>query len=193
MKDELALPQILTITVRYEDFTPEERFRATPQTPGGQVYPVGLHTPSGSEHHTPPGSPPHTPPGSPPHTPPSPALQTLQTPQSLEQINSDMPASLPMASWSLIFRYVGAHNLEENWTCSQCQPWWHKWYCEHCKLPVPPAWTNEKHFGQCGQGCGCCRFLMWEELGYCETCENLWILKVTCHEMRQALRSYDGR
>ena len=96
-------------------------------------------------------------------------------------------------TWPLIFRFAGAHNLEQVWTCSQCKPWWHHWYCRHCRKCVPPAWTCQKHWGTCSEDCGCCRFEFGEAFGCCEACENLWVLKATCWEVRLALLRYDGR
>ena len=109
------------------------------------------------------------------------------------QSNLHVSTNLPSLTWPLIFRLVGAHCLEEDWTCLQCQPWWHNWYCEHCCLSVPPAWTCQNHFGECGQSCVCCRFEFGEAVGYCEACQTLWVLKATCCEVRLALLSYDGR
>ena len=109
------------------------------------------------------------------------------------QANLHVSTNLASPTWPLVFRFVGAHNLEQDWPCSQCKPWWHNWYCQRCGLSVPPAWTCQKHFGNCGQSCGCCRFEMGEAYGYCEACETLWVLKATSCEVRLALLSYDGR
>ena len=110
-------------------------------------------------------------------------------------VSTNLPSpTLPSLSWPLIFRFVGAHILQqEDWPCSQCKPSWHSWYCQRCRMCVPPAWTCQKHFGSCGQSCSCCRFEHWEALGSCEECEDLWVLKATSGEVRLALLSYDGR
>ena len=117
------------------------------------------------------------------------------TAQANLHVSTNLPSpTLPSLSWPLIFRFVGAHILQqEDWPCSQCKPSWHSWYCQRCRMCVPPAWTCQKHFGSCGQSCSCCRFERWEALGSCEECEDLWVLKATSGEVRLALLSYDGR
>ena len=61
--------------------------------------------------------------------------------------------------WYTILDYVGGHHLGVycDWLCRQCSPMWYGWWCSECRMSVPPRWTIENHFGQCGQSCGCCR------------------------------------
>ena len=110
---------------------------------------------------------------------------------------SAMPLAVSDVSesqWLEICSFVGAHNLcGEGWQCNTCEPWWHNWRCRQCEMSVPPAWTAQKHFGLCGQSCPCCRQEVGAEMGICEECEDLWVLKTVSRAMRVALRSYSGQ
>jgi hypothetical protein len=92
--------------------------------------------------------------------------------------------------WSSIFGFVGAHNLEAIWRCSECNPSWYNWDCHHCEKSVPPAWTTDRHFGGCGQSCRCWRHEAGDWLG---ACHILWVPKTVSWDMRLTLRSYNGR
>ena len=63
-----------------------------------------------------------------------------------------------------LLEYIGAHHLGVHlgshgidWDCDHCSPRWYDWRCSACCKTVPPRWTVETHFGQCGQNCSCCR------------------------------------
>ena len=32
-----------------------------------------------------------------------------------------------------ILRFVGAHDLETGWKCTECNPYWSNWYCYQCQ------------------------------------------------------------
>jgi hypothetical protein len=51
--------------------------------------------------------------------------------------------------------HLGSHGID--WDCDNCSPRWYDWRCSACCTTVPPRWTVETHFGQCGQNCSCCR------------------------------------
>ena len=42
---------------------------------------------------------------------------------------AELPSAISCESLLLTVRYVGAHNLETVWPCSQCNPYWYDWYC----------------------------------------------------------------
>jgi len=101
-------------------------------------------------------------------------------------------SNVPRESLLLIVRDVGAHNLETIWTCSECKPYWFNWYCDECqKTNKFLYWSQRRHFGHCGQSCGCCRSASGAD-GGCDACDELWNLKVTCPRMRDLLKTYDG-
>ncbi len=108
-----------------------------------------------------------------------------------------MADQLPSTTWQTIFQFVGAHEMPyetwQDWPCCHCKPWWHNWYCQLCNRLVPPAWTCDSHWGQCGQSCGCCRNLNDEDFGSCKACTELWNLKVASSNLRRELRGYNGR
>ena len=93
----------------------------------------------------------------------------------------------------LIVRYVGAHDLETDWGCSKCNPYWYNWYCKKCeKSNKFLYWTPWKHFGHCGMNCGCCLSRAGAPWG-CDACDDLWQLQATCPTMRDLLKTYKGR
>ena len=103
------------------------------------------------------------------------------------------PSVLSSESLILIVRYVAAHNWEIIWHCSECNPYWYDWYCDKCRQvnKILP-WSKRTHFG-CVMGtyCGCCRSAEKQELP-CNACDDLRSLKVTCHTMRDLLKTYSG-
>ena len=102
--------------------------------------------------------------------------------------------SLPPETFTLILRFVGAHDLESDWTCAYCNPYWYDWYCEQCAMYNNfLRWTPTKHFGHCGQSCGCCRSEVGEGFGSCEACDGLMMLSATSRRLRSQVGSYDGR
>ena len=93
----------------------------------------------------------------------------------------------------LILCYLGAHNLEIWWPCTECNPYWYNWYCGECQMRNKFLhWTPRLHFGFCGMNCGCCRNEN-EEYGWGAECENLLNLKRTCRGMEDVVKTYDGR
>ena len=113
-------------------------------------------------------------------------------------------SAIPSEALLVILGFVGAHNLEAIWECSACSPHWYDWYCTTCQLRSKYlAWSNRAHFGYCkladsldnflysaNNFCGCCRSI---KDGYgCDSCDDLWYLKVTCHTMRDCLKRYSG-
>ena len=89
-------------------------------------------------------------------------------------------------------RFVGAHNLETIWTCSECKPYWYNWYCDECKTANRFLhWSPRLHYGHCGQSCDCCRSAN-REVFPCEFCDDLWNLKGTCHTMWDLVKTYDA-
>ena len=103
------------------------------------------------------------------------------------------PSVLCNESLLVIVRYVGAHNWEIIWWCSKCNPYWYNWYCDKCgqRNKILP-WSKRTHFG-CAEGanCGCCRSAERQDLP-CNACDDLRSLKVTCHTMRDLLKTYSG-
>ena len=103
------------------------------------------------------------------------------------------PSVLCNESLLVIVRYVGAHNWEIIWWCSKCNPYWYNWYCDKCQQSnkILP-WSKRTHFG-CAEGahCGCCRSAERQDLP-CNACDDLRSLKVTCHTMRDLLKTYSG-
>ena len=130
--------------------------------------------------------------------------------RSAVQPASDSTAALleyaiPKALLLLIVRYVGAHNLEASWTCSECNPYWYNWRCHRCKrVNNYRRWTRRRHYGHSDyttteadvpwtlrQRCGCCRSEHRDSFP-CEACDDLWELKGTCHTMRDLVKTYNG-
>ena len=130
---------------------------------------------------------------------------------SAAQLASDsnavrLASAIPCEAVLLIVGYVGAHNLETLWTCSQCNPYWYNWYCHECQdINRNLRWSPKFHFGHCGQSCGCCRSANGQRrlglahgqrrqwIGFpCEFCCDLWNLKRTCHTMKDLLKTYNG-
>ena len=101
--------------------------------------------------------------------------------------------AIPREPVLLIVRYVGAHNLETFWQCSQCNPYWYDWYCQECQMVNQFLyWSPRLHFGHCGQSCGCCRSEQ-AEFGTCAACDDLVSVKRTCVTMLFLLKTYNGR
>jgi len=115
---------------------------------------------------------------------PGPMMQAApQTPSTLVQASSPLEEVDP-STLSHIVRFVGARDLEAQWVCTECNPYWHNWYCYQChKTNHILRWTPAAHFGQCGQSCGCCRFAEGESFGSCEACENIQPLRLTSRFM----------
>ena len=130
--------------------------------------------------------------------------------RSAVQPDSDSTAALleyaiPKTLLLLIVRYVGAHNLEASWTCSECNPYWYNWYCHGCKrVNNYRHWTRRHHYGHSDytmdnsyvpwtvrQRCACCRSEHRDSFP-CEACDDLWELKGTCHTMRNLVKTYNG-
>ena len=100
---------------------------------------------------------------------------------------------VPHTALMLVFRFVGAHNLESIWACADCNPYWYNWYCHACtKFNRFLHWTPTEHFGHCGQSCGCCRSAVGH-FGGCRACRDLRNWKVTSRDARSQLRYFDGR
>ena len=50
-----------------------------------------------------------------------------------------------------------------------------------------------RHWGACGQSCGCCRSANDEDRGSgCEPCEDLWYFKAASRGIRYRVRDYSG-
>ena len=130
--------------------------------------------------------------------------------RSAVQPASDSTAALleyaiPKTLLLLIVRYVGAHNLEASWTCSECNPYWYNWGCVKCKrVNNYRHWTRRRHYGHSDytmdnsyvpwtlrQRCGCCRSEHRDSFP-CEACDDLWELKGTCHTMLDVVKTYNG-
>ena len=130
--------------------------------------------------------------------------------RSAIQPDSDSTAALleyaiPKMVLLLIVRYVGAHNLEASWTCSECNPYWYNWGCVKCKkVNNYRHWTRRRHYGHLDytmdnsyvprtvrQRCACCRSEHRDSFP-CEACDDLWELKGTCHTMRNLVKTYNG-
>ena len=91
-----------------------------------------------------------------------------------------------------IVKFVGAHNLETIWTCSECKPYWYNWYCSVCRMSNRFLhWSPSSHYGHCGASCDCCRSAK-KQIFPCEFCENLRNLKATCPTMQDLVKSYEG-
>ena len=106
---------------------------------------------------------------------------------------AQLTSIIPHESALLIVPYLGAHQLETMWECKECNPYWYNWYCKKCqKSNKFLYWTLRKHFGHCGQSCGCCRSQFGDAWGRCECCDDLLILKTTCRTMRDLLKTYNG-
>ena len=125
---------------------------------------------------------------------------TLRTDQQVDGLSSsghtmaNSFSSLCSLTFRRILCFVGAHNLEFAWACEACKPYWYNWYCHLCRRTNRfHPWTPERHYGACGQSCGCCRAAMSECFACCDACVNLWCLKVTCGSFRRQLCDYDGR
>ena len=104
---------------------------------------------------------------------------------------TDFFFAMPEETVRLVVRYIGAHNLESVWECAACNPYWYNWFCEECQRHNWILyWTSKKHFGNCGEACGCCRTAI-SGVG-CSACEDLWYLKVTCHRMQDGVKRYNG-
>ena len=104
--------------------------------------------------------------------------------------------AMPDRPLFLYIRFVGAHDFEDFWPCSHCNPYWDKWSCRSChgvykKVYGLHPWTPKKHWGFCSQSCGCCRTK--KNGGGCMECDDLLMLKNTSRHMRHLLRSYYGR
>ena len=92
-----------------------------------------------------------------------------------------------------IIRFVGAHNLEVGWICTECNPYWYDWYCYQCRFSNWFLhWTPTGHYGQCGENCGCCRFREDAFLGPCGECLDLYAMSMTSCAMRGLILHYDG-
>ena len=92
-----------------------------------------------------------------------------------------------------IIRFVGAHNLEVGWICTECNPYWYDWYCYQCRFSNWFLhWTPTGHYGQCGENCGCCRFREDAFLGPCGECLDLYAMSMTSCAMRGLIHHYDG-
>ena len=104
------------------------------------------------------------------------------------QLVSAIPGELLLR----IVRFVGAHNLETIWTCSECKPYWYNWYCDECQMVNRFLhWSPRLHYGHCGQSCDCCRSAN-REVFPCEFCDDLWNLKGTCQTMRDLVKTYNA-
>ena len=130
--------------------------------------------------------------------------------RSAVQPDSDSTAALlecaiPKTLLLLIVRYVGAHNLEASWTCSECNPYWYNWGCHRCKrVNNYRHWTRRRHYGHLDytmdnsyvprtvrQRCACCRSEHRDSFP-CEACDDLRELKGTCPTMRNLVKTYNG-
>ena len=111
-----------------------------------------------------------------------------------EGMDAEVLFGIPRETVRLIIRFIGAHNIEAIWECSECNPYWYDWYCADCEMINKYLyWSPKKHFGYCGSYCGCCRSA--EEHGDgpgCEACDELWNLKGACRTMRNLMTMYNG-
>ena len=99
---------------------------------------------------------------------------------------------LPDTAFEIIFRFVGAHDLQVDWNCIACNPYWYGWHCPGCHIPLRfLLWTPRYHYGYCGPKCGCC-LTAWGYWG-CLACYDLYSWKVTSRNAREQLRQFDGR
>ena len=93
-----------------------------------------------------------------------------------------------------ILELVGAHVPDFAWHCGFCRADWFGWRCDRCSTTVPLAWTGRKHWGGCGQSCGCCRAENPEDWGSgCECCRTLLFLARVSRGLRGEVRQYSGR
>ena len=106
---------------------------------------------------------------------------------------AQLTSNIAEESVLLILCYLGAHNLEIRWPCTECNPYWYNWYCGECQMRNTFLhWTPTSHFGFCGMNCGCCRHKHGED-GWCDECDDLLNLKLTCRGMEEVVKTYDGR
>ena len=104
---------------------------------------------------------------------------------------AQLTSNIAEESVLLILCYVGAHNLEIWWPCTECNPYWYNWYCHHCeKINRYPHWSHTKHWGYCGMCCGCCRTA--KKGSGCGVCEELRMVKGTNRTMRDVVKTYWG-
>ena len=134
-------------------------------------------------------------------------MQTSRSMRNATELAQHVGLLSLTGEWLLIFRFVGAHDLENTWACPGCKPSWIHWYCKQCSEFVIPTlpWTPDKHFGWCNQTpedpkqCPCCRYMFgWKSQncpwrGACDQCHWLWVLKTVSPEIRLTLSSYNGR
>ena len=114
---------------------------------------------------------------------------------------------LPREVLLLMVRFVGAHNLETIWSCSECNPYWYDWSCHECLKDTGYRacgssgrflrWSPSSHYGCCGRWCNCCHMCECcrsenRDVFPCEFCENLRNLKGTCRTMRDLVKTYDA-
>ncbi len=114
---------------------------------------------------------------------------------------------LPKEVLLLMVRFVGAHNLETIWSCSECNPYWYDWSCHECLKDTGYRacgssgrflrWSPSSHYGCCGRWCNCCHMCECcrsenRDVFPCEFCENLRNLKGTCRTMRDLVKTYDA-
>ena len=106
-----------------------------------------------------------------------------------------------------IVRFVGAHNLETIWSCSECNPYWYDWSCDECLKDTGHTacwssgrflrWSPSSHYGCCGDRCRCCHMCECcrsenRDVFPCEFCEDLRNLKGTCRTMQDLVKTYDA-
>ena len=120
------------------------------------------------------------------------SLSSMSRPSS-DNISKELLTTMPDELLLLIVRCVCAHNIETDWECSNCNPYWYGWYCDECQRTNEiQYWSEREHYGSCDQSCGCCRTRNWDWAG-CELCEDLLELTRTCRRMRNQLKTYNGR
>ena len=116
--------------------------------------------------------------------------------------------------WKQVFSLVAAHadgripvavthsaGTTHRHMCCVCRPDWHGWLCappHGCGRAVPPEWSRQSHYGQCGhidgpdeEFCGCCRAIR-KLTDPCQLCIDLHSLKAVCTNFRDFLHTYDG-
>ena len=117
------------------------------------------------------------------------SLSSAEQPAS-DSAAAQLVSAIPRELILPIVRFVGAHNLETIWTCSECKPYWYNWYCDECQMVNRFLhWSPRLHYGHCGQSCDCCRSAN-REVFPCEFCDDLWNLKGTCQTMRDLVKTY---
>ena len=114
---------------------------------------------------------------------------------------------IPREVLLLMVRFVGAHNLETIWSCSECNPYWYDWSCHECLKDTGHTacgssgrflrWSPSSHYGCCGRLCNCCHMCECcrsenRDVFPCEFCENLRNLKGICRTMRDLVKTYDA-